>query len=137
MSMTGPEISILVSVLGVGLGLAVLLLRTTARLERSIDSDRDAADEDRQALQQSMDDFRKEMQKQTDAATRPLFELYPCDAQANPIGTPIPTSHLPDLEERPRLTEEQNYGHFALKCTSTGLWQWLIADDWHATLKES
>ena len=50
--MTGSEVSILVSVLGVGLGLAVLLMRTTVRLDRRIDNDKAAADADRRAWQQ-------------------------------------------------------------------------------------
>ena len=61
--MTGPEVSIIASVLGVGLGIAILLMRTTARLDRRIDNDKAAADADRRAWQDSMDDFKKEMQR--------------------------------------------------------------------------
>lgn len=68
--MTGPEVSIIASVLGVGLGLAILLMRTTARLDRRIDNDKAAADADRRAWQQSMDDFKKEMQKLAERQSR-------------------------------------------------------------------
>lgn len=72
--MTGTEASIIASVLGVGLGLAILIMRTTARLDRRIDqvhneagADRRAADAraeaDRHSFQQSMDAFRAEMQR--------------------------------------------------------------------------
>ena len=37
--------------------------RTVARLDRRIDNDKAAADADRRAWQQSMDDFKKEMQR--------------------------------------------------------------------------
>ena len=68
--MTGPEVSIIASVLGVGLGLAILLMRTTARLDRRIDNDKAAADADRRAWQESMDDFKKEMQKLAERQSR-------------------------------------------------------------------
>ena len=49
--MTDPQLfSIIGSVLGVGLALAVLIMRSTARI-----------DADRRAFQQSMDGFRAEM----------------------------------------------------------------------------
>ena len=70
-SMTMPTadlIAIIGSVLGVGLTLAVLIMRTTARLDRRIDeagADRRAfqaeAAQDRRALQASMDSFRASM----------------------------------------------------------------------------
>ena len=47
------------SILGVGLGLALLMLRTLAR----IDSYRAEASADRCAFQAGMDDFRREMQR--------------------------------------------------------------------------
>ena len=61
--MTGPEVSIIASVLGVGLGIAIMLMRTTARLDRRIDNDKAAADAERLAWQDSMADFKKEMQR--------------------------------------------------------------------------
>ena len=61
-------ITIVGSVVGVGLALSVLIMRTTARLDRRIDetaADRRAfqseAAADRRAWQESMNDFRKEM----------------------------------------------------------------------------
>ena len=66
-----PELfGIIGSVLGVGIALAKMILRVTARLDRRIDeagADRRAADAkadaDRRAFQAAMDDFRKEMQR--------------------------------------------------------------------------
>ena len=60
--MTDPQLfSIIGSVLGVGIALAVLIMRSTAR----VDADRRAfvaeAAADRRAFQQSMDGFRTEM----------------------------------------------------------------------------
>ena len=62
--MTDPQLfSIIGSVLGVGLALAVLIMRSTAR----IDADRRAfqaeAAADRRAFQAGMDQFRTEMQR--------------------------------------------------------------------------
>ena len=62
--MTDPQLlSIIGSVLGVGLALAVLIMRSTAR----IDADRRAfqieAAADRRAFQAGMDDFREAMQR--------------------------------------------------------------------------
>ena len=68
--MTGTEASIIASVLGVGLGLAILLMRTTARLDRRIDNDKAAADADRRAFQAGMDDFKKEMQRLAERQVR-------------------------------------------------------------------
>ena len=76
--MTGPELSgIIGSVIGVGLALAVLIMRTTARLDRRIDegaADRRAfqaeAAQDRRALQQAMDQFRNEMQRLAERQSR-------------------------------------------------------------------
>ena len=76
--MTGPELfSVIGSVVGVGLALAVLMLRVTSR----IDADRRAADAradkhwaeaaaDRRAFQVAMDDFRKEMQRLAERQSR-------------------------------------------------------------------
>ena len=56
--MDWPQVATLAgSVIGTGIVLATLILRTTARLDRRID---DAA-ADRRAFQAGMDDFRREM----------------------------------------------------------------------------
>ena len=68
--MTGIEASIIASILGVGLGIAILLMRTTARLDRRIDNDKAAADADRRAFQAGMDDFKKEMQRLAERQVR-------------------------------------------------------------------
>ena len=79
-SMTMPTadlIAIIGSVLGVGLTLAVLIMRTTARLDRRIDeagADRRAfqaeAAQDRRVWQASMDTFRMEMQRLAERQSR-------------------------------------------------------------------
>ena len=63
-------VTLLGSVVGVGLALAVLIMRTTTRLDRRIDeaaADRRAfqteAAQDRRAFQASIDTFRAEMQR--------------------------------------------------------------------------
>ena len=65
--MTGPELfGIIGSVLGVGITLAIMISRVTARLDRHIDE----AGADRRAFQVAMDDFRKEMQKLAERQSR-------------------------------------------------------------------
>ena len=80
--MSGQEvIGIISAVLGVGIALAVLILRVTSRLDadrRAADARADAdrraadarADADRRALQQSMDTFRNEMLRLAERQTR-------------------------------------------------------------------
>ncbi len=72
--MDAQFLTIIGTVLAVGFGLAGLMIRTTARLDRRIDNDkaaadadrrayRTAADADRRAFQAGMDAFRVEMQR--------------------------------------------------------------------------
>ncbi len=76
--MTGPELfSIIGSVVGVGLALAVLILRATSRIDSDCraadaraDKDRTEAAADRRAFQVAMDDFRKEMQRLAERQSR-------------------------------------------------------------------
>ena len=76
--MTGPELfSIIGSVVGVGLALAVLILRATSRIDSArraadarADKDRTEAAADRHAFQVAMDDFRKEMQRLAERQSR-------------------------------------------------------------------
>jgi len=76
--MTGPELfGIIGSVVGVGLALAVLIMRTTARLDRRLDEGaagrrafQAEAAQDRRALQQAMDQFRNEMQRLAERESR-------------------------------------------------------------------
>ena len=60
-------LTIIGTMLAVGFGLAGLMIRTTARLDRRIDDDKAAADADRRAHQArfdtAMDIFRTEMQR--------------------------------------------------------------------------
>ena len=56
-------LTIIGTVLAVGFGLAGLMIRTTARLDRRIDNDKVAADADRRAFQDAMSAFRAEMQR--------------------------------------------------------------------------
>ena len=63
--MDGASLTIIGTVLAVGVGLAALIMRSTARLDRRIDSDKATADADRRAIQArfdtAMDTFRSEM----------------------------------------------------------------------------
>ena len=61
--MDAQFLTIIGTVLAVGFGLAGLMIRTTARLDRRIDNDKAAADADRRAFQDAMDAFRAEMQR--------------------------------------------------------------------------
>ena len=81
--MDAQFLTIIGTVLAVGFGLAGLMIRTTARLDRRIDDDKaaadadrrayqTAADADRRAFQAGMDAFRAEMQRLADR--RPIVE---------------------------------------------------------------
>ena len=63
--MDGASLTIIGTVLAVGVALAGLMIRTTARLDRRIDNDKATADADRRAIQArfdaAMDAFRAEM----------------------------------------------------------------------------
>ena len=63
--MDGASLTIIGTVLAVGVGLAALIMRSTARLDRRIDSDKATADADRRAIQArfdtAMDAFQAEM----------------------------------------------------------------------------
>ena len=65
--MDAQFLTIIGTVPAVGFGLAGLMIRTTARLDRRIDNDKAAADADRRAFQSrfdaAMDAFRTEMQR--------------------------------------------------------------------------
>ena len=67
-AMIAPEGIIMMSVLGVGIGLAVLLERINARLDRRTFQTEAAAD--RRTMQQSMDAFRTEMQRLAERQSR-------------------------------------------------------------------
>ena len=79
--MDAQFLTIIGTVLAVGFGLAGLMIRTTARLDRRIDNDKKAADEDRRtyqtaadadrrAFQAAMDAFRTEMQRLAERQSR-------------------------------------------------------------------
>ena len=81
--MDAQFLTIIGTMLAVGFGLAGLMIRTTARLDRRIDNDKaaadadrrayqTAADADRRAFQAGMDAFRAEMQRL--AERRPIVE---------------------------------------------------------------
>ena len=61
--MDAQFLTIIGTMLAVGFGLAGLMIRTTARLDRRIDNDKAAADADRRAFQDAMAAFRAEMQR--------------------------------------------------------------------------
>lgn len=61
--MTGPEATILGGVFAVGIGLAILTMRRTARLDRRIEQVHEEGAADRRAFQVAMDDIRTEMHR--------------------------------------------------------------------------
>ena len=68
--MDAQFLAIIGTVLAVGFGLAGLMIRTTARLDRRIDNDKAAADADRRAYQTAADTDRRAYQAATDADRR-------------------------------------------------------------------
>ena len=66
--MDAQFLTIIGTVLAVGFGLAGLMIRTTARLDRRIDNDRAAADADRRAYQAVADADRRAFQSRFDTA---------------------------------------------------------------------
>ena len=68
--MDAQFLTIIGTVLAVGFGLAGLMIRTTARLDRRIDNDKAAADADRRAYQTAADADRRAYQAATDADRR-------------------------------------------------------------------
>ena len=65
--MDAQFLTIIGTVLAVGFGLAGLMIRTTARLDRRIDNDKAAADADRRAYQTAADADRRAFQAGMDA----------------------------------------------------------------------
>ena len=62
--MPSPElVAIIGSVIGVGLALAVLILRSTTRIDADRRAFQSEAAQDRRAMQSAMDTFRTEMQR--------------------------------------------------------------------------
>ena len=68
--MDAQFLTIIGTVLAVGFGLAGLMIRTTARLDRRIDNDKAAADADRRAYQAAADADRRTYQAAADADRR-------------------------------------------------------------------
>ncbi len=66
--MDAQFLTIIGTVLAVGFGLAGLMIRTTARLDRRIDNDKAAADADRRAYQAATDADRRAFQARFDTA---------------------------------------------------------------------
>ena len=66
--MDAQFLTIIGTVLAVGFGLAGLMIRTTARLDRRIDNDKAAADADRRAYQTAADADRRAAQSRFDTA---------------------------------------------------------------------
>ena len=66
--MDAQFLTIIGTVPAVGFGLAGLMIRTTARLDRRIDNDKAAADADRRAYQTAADADRRAFQSRFDAA---------------------------------------------------------------------
>ncbi len=68
--MDAQFLTIIGTVLAVGFGLAGLMIRTMARLDRRIDNDKKAADEDRRTYQTAADADRRAFQAAADADRR-------------------------------------------------------------------
>ena len=68
--MDAQFLTIIGTVLAVGFGLAGLMIRTTARLDRRIDNDKKAADADRRTYQTAADADRRAYQAAADADRR-------------------------------------------------------------------
>ena len=68
--MSASEVRIIISVLGVGVGIAIVQVRTTARLDRRIDQMATETAADRRQFQTAMDRFRKEMQRLAERQSR-------------------------------------------------------------------
>ena len=66
--MDAQFLTIIGTVLAVGFGLAGLMIRTTARLDRRIDNDKATADADRRAYQAAADADRRAFQSRFDTA---------------------------------------------------------------------
>ena len=67
---SGDTITIIGTILAVGIGLAVMAWRMTSRLDRRIDNDKASADADRREWQRSMDEFRRQMQRLAERQSR-------------------------------------------------------------------
>lgn len=68
--MSISEVRIIISVLGVGLGSAILQIRTTTRLDRRSDQVATKTAADRRQFQTAMDEFRKEMRRLAERQSR-------------------------------------------------------------------
>ena len=74
--MDAQFLTIIGTVLAVGFGLAGLMIRTTARLDRRIDNDKAAADADRRTYQTAADADRRAYQAAADADRRALQSRF-------------------------------------------------------------
>ena len=80
-------LTIIGTVLAVGFGLAGLMIRTTARLDRRIDNDKAAADADRRAYQSAADTDRRAYQSAADADRRAYQTATDADRHAYQAAT--------------------------------------------------
>ena len=76
-------LTIIGTVLAVGFGLAGLMIRTTARLDRRIDNDKKVADEDRRTYQAAADADRRAHQARFDTA----MDAFRAEMQRSPNGS--------------------------------------------------
>ncbi len=80
--MDAQFLTIIGTVLAVGFGLAGLMIRTTARLDRRIDNDKAAADADRRAYQTAADTDRRAFQAAADTDRRAYQTAADADRHA-------------------------------------------------------
>ena len=99
--------TIIGTVLAVGFGLAGLLIRTTARLDRRIDNDKAAADADRRAYQTAADSDRRAYQAAADTDRRAYQAAADADRRA--VQARFDTAMDAFRTEMQRLAERQSH----------------------------
>ena len=100
-------LTIIGTVLAVGFGLAGLMIRTTARLDRRIDNDKASADADRRAYQTAADTDRHAYQAAADADRRAYQAATDADRRAH--QSRFDTAMDAFRTEMQRLAERQSH----------------------------
>ena len=105
--MDAQFLTIIGTVLAVGFGLAGLMIRTTARLDRRIDNDKKAADADRRTYQTAADTDRRAYQAAADADRRAYQAAADADRRAHQAR--FDTAMDAFRTEMQRLAERQSH----------------------------
>ena len=111
--MDAQFLTIIGTVLAVGFGLAGLMIRTTARLDRRIDNDKKAADEDRRTYQAAADTDRRTYQAAADADRRAFQAAADADRRAFQAGMDAFRAEMQRLAERQSHVEGRVAGRGA------------------------